>query len=99
MITQSNQTSQLPDEIKLVFKELKMFRHLRKANITKAIGFTCSYLFQLIFSLVFHNKNWFRLLESKPDQRYPAKDVVYRFLNCPTYAWRKFLLLFSSFTI
>jgi hypothetical protein len=99
MITQANETSQLPDEIKMVFKELKMFQHLRKANISKAVGFTCSYLLQLIFSLVFHNKNWFCLLESKPDQRYPAKDAVYRFLNCSTYAWRRFLLLLSSFTI
>lgn len=99
MITQTNETSQLPNEIKFVFKELNMFKHLRKANITKSLGFTCSYLFQLVFCLVFHNKNWFRLLSSKPDQSHPAKDAVYRFLNCPTFAWRKFLTLLSSFTI
>jgi hypothetical protein len=99
MIAQTNATQQLPDEIHVVFKQLKMLQHLRKANITKALGFTCSYLFQLVFSLVFHNKNWFRLLESKPNQSHPAKDAVYRYLNCPTYAWRKFLTLLSSFTI
>lgn len=73
MITQTKETSQLPDEIKFVFKELKMFDHLRKANISKALGFTCSYLFQLIFSLVFHNKNWFRLLLAKPNRRIRLK--------------------------
>ena len=99
MIAQTSNTSQLPVEMKAVFKELKILDHLRKANITKACGYTCSYLFQLVFCLVFHNKNWFRLLLSKSDQRYPAKDAIYRFLNCPTYAWRRFLTLLSSFAI
>lgn len=99
MITQSDPISQLPNELKSTFKELKMLKHLRNAHITKAIGFSCSYLFQLVFCLVFHNKNWFRLLGSKPDQNYPAKDAVYRFLNCSTYAWRRFLTSLSSFTI
>lgn len=99
MIAQSDQATQLPDEMKFAFKELKMFQHLRNAHITKALGFTCSYLFQLVFCLVFHNKNWFRFLDSKPNQQYPAKDVVYRFLNCSTFAWRRFLTLLSCFTI
>lgn len=29
----------------------------------------------------------------------PGKDVIYRFLNQPTYNWRKFLLSLSSHTI
>lgn len=99
MIAQSNQISQLPDEMKIVFKELKIAQHLREARITKALGFSCSYLFQLVFCLVFHNKNWFRLLDSKPNRQYPAKDAVYRFLNCSTFAWRSFLNRLSSFTI
>lgn len=48
---------------------------------------------------MFHGRNWFRLLQSKSHPTYPAKDAVYRFLNCSTYAWRRFLLLLSSFTI
>jgi hypothetical protein len=99
MIKHLDQSPQLTQEIKSVFQELKIVKHLREANITKALGFTCSYLFQLIFCLVFHNKNWFRLLESKPNQDYPAKDAVYRFLNCSTYAWRRFLLSLSLYTI
>lgn len=99
MITQTNQHEQLPDEITRVFKELKVFQHLRKANITKSVGFTCAYLFQLVFGLVFHNKNWFRLLDTKQNQHYPAKDAVYRFLNCSTFAWRSFLIRLSAFTI
>lgn len=98
MITQTNETSQLPDEINRVFRELKVFQHLRKAGITKSVGFTCSYLFQLVFSLVFHSKNWFRLLDAKANSTYPAKDAVYRFLNCSTFAWRSFLTRLSTFT-
>ena len=39
------------------------------------------------------------ILESKKSANFPAKDAVYRFLNQPTFAWRKFLLLFSSYTV
>jgi hypothetical protein len=99
MIKHLDRSPQLPNEFTLAFHELKLFKHLRDAHITKAMGFTCSYLFQLIFCLAFHGKNWFRLLESKPNQFSPAKDAVYRFLNCSKYAWRHFLLALSSHTI
>jgi hypothetical protein len=99
MIKHLDQSPQLPNEFTSAFHELKMLKHLRDAHITKAMGFTCSYLFRLIFCLVFHSKNWFRLLESKPNQYFPAKDAVYRFLNCSKYAWRRFLLALSSYTI
>jgi hypothetical protein len=51
-------------------------------------------LFQLIFSLVFEGRNWTRLLESGRKDL-PGKDVVYRFLNHSTFAWRTFLLSLS----
>lgn len=49
--------------------------------------------------LLFHHKNWFRLLESNKGEAFPGKDAVYRFLNHSGYAWRRFLSLLSSFTI
>ncbi|MDL5041596.1 transposase [Weizmannia coagulans] len=69
-----------------------MLKHLRIAGITKSFGFSCAYIFQLIFCMIFENKNWFRMLESKKATDIPAKDTVYRFLNQSTFNWRRFLL-------
>lgn len=99
MIANHEQNKQLPNELNSVFKELKMLQHLRKAGITKSFGFTCSYLFQLIFCLIFENKNWFQTLASKKASDFPAKDAVYRFLNQSTFAWRRFLLFLAAHTI
>ncbi|WRO23493.1 transposase [Metallumcola ferriviriculae] len=99
MITDNSQNKQLPNELNLIFKELKILKHLRKAGITKAFGFSCAYIFQLIFCLIFEHKNWFQTLESKKSTDFPAKDAVYRFLNQPTFAWRRFLLFLSTYTI
>jgi hypothetical protein len=99
MIDQKQPNNQLPKELKSAFDELEILKHLRKAGIKKSFGFTCSYLFQLIFSLLFHHKNWYALLDSKKAERFPAKDVVYRFLNHSKFAWRQFLLSLSTSTI
>lgn len=99
MIDQNHDNNQLPNEMKTVFSELGVFKHLRQAGIKKTFGFSSSYLFRLIFCLIFQHKNWFSLLVSKKANRYPAKDTVYRFLNQPTFNWRKFLLSFSASTI
>lgn len=99
MIDQNSQNNQLPKELKSVFSELEMNKHLRQAGIKKSLGFSCSYLFQLVFCLIFQHKNWFSLLDSKKADKYPAKDAVYRFLNQSTFNWRRFLLLLSTFTI
>lgn len=99
MINQTRIDNQLPKELSFVFSELELTKHLRKAGITKTFGFTCSYLFQLVFCLIFQHKNWFTLLDSKKAELYPAKDTVYRFLNQPTFNWRRFLLMFSASTI
>jgi hypothetical protein len=98
MIDQKEQKNQLPKEIEPAFKDLKVLQHLRNANFKKRFGFTCAYLFQLVFVLVFHHKNWFHLLESKKGELFPGKDAVYRFLNHPGFAWRRFLLSLSSDT-
>ncbi|XBX98287.1 transposase [Heyndrickxia faecalis] len=69
-----------------------MLKHLRIAGITKSFGFSCAYIFQLTFCMIFENKNWFRMLENKKATDIPAKDTVYRFLNQSTFNWRRFLL-------
>lgn len=99
MIDHNGQTNQLPSELKAVFKDLEMSKHLRNANITKRMGYSCAYLFQLVFCLIFQHKNWFRLLDSKKADGIPAKDAVYRFLNHSKYAWRRFLLSLSTHAI
>ena len=165
MITNNDLNKQLPNELNVIFKELKVLQHLRNAGITKALGFSrplkksdcpenenpikthsqkrvilankvvgtmliinvftyesgrknfpdfqiqilshffsglgfsSGYLFQLVFGLIFRNKNWFRTLESKKSHDFPAKDSVYRFMNHSTFNWRKFLLNLSSYTI
>src|SRR5690606_35996815 len=78
MIKQVDPLFQLPNEIKPVFKELNVFKHLNHAGFKKKFGFTCSYLFRLVFVLLFHQKNWFRLLESDKSESFPGKDTVYR---------------------
>jgi hypothetical protein len=74
-----------------VFHTLKLGNLLREAGIRKSFGLSAIAVFQLLFSLVFEGKNWFRLLESNRGTSLPGKDVVYRFLNHPGFAWRTFL--------
>jgi hypothetical protein len=99
MIEQKQPIDQLPKEIKLAFEELKIVKHLNNAGFKKKFGYTCAYLFRLVFILLFHQKNWFRLLESSKGESFPGKDSVYRFLNHSGYAWRRFLLSLSSDTV
>jgi hypothetical protein len=99
MINQDRPENQLPNEIKFAFHELGILKHLKDAGINKCEGFSGAYLFQIVFTLIFHHKNWFQLLESKKGESYPGKDAVYRFLNHCGYAWRRFLLLLSAHTI
>ncbi|WP_442951544.1 IS4 family transposase [Paenibacillus sp. GYB004] len=74
-----------------LFHSLKLGKLLREAGIQKSFGLSALVVFQLLFSLVFEGKNWFRLLESSRGSSLPGKDVVYRFLNHPGFAWRAFL--------
>lgn len=74
-----------------VFHSLKIGNLLREAGIRKSFGLSALAVFQLLFSLVFEGKNWFRLLESNRGNSLPGKDVIYRFLNHPGFAWRAFL--------
>lgn len=99
MIANNDLNKQLPTELKSAFNELDILKHLRNAGITKGFGFACGYLFKLIFCLIFEQKNWFRLLQSKKSENLPGKDTVYRFLNHSKFNWRRFLLSLSAATI
>lgn len=99
MIANNDKENQLPKELKSAFDELNILKHLRDAGINKNLGFTCAYIFKLIFCLIFEGKNWFRLLQSKKSDSLPEKNAIYRFLNNPRYNWRRFLLSLSAATI
>lgn len=99
MITHNGPIKQLPDSVRAAFVELKIFQHLRIAGITKLVGVSCAQVFTIIFCLIFQNKSWSQTLNSLRAHDIPAKDVVYRFLNKPTYSWRRFLLSLSAHTI
>lgn len=99
MIASNDPKNQLPKELKSGFNELQILKHLRNAGITKGLGFSCAYLFKLIFCLIFEQKNLFRLLQSKKSESLPEKDTIYRFLNHSKYNWRRFLLSLSAATI
>lgn len=99
MIDQKPDLNQLPSELKPAFQELQVLKHLQQAGFRKRFGFSCGRLFQLVFILLFHQKNWFRLLESHKGESFPGKDAVYRFLNHAGYAWRRFLTSLSVRTV
>lgn len=99
MIDQKQSFDQLPKEMKPAFEELKIVKHLNAAGFKKKFGFTCAVLFRLVFVLLIHHKNWFRLLESQKGDSFPGKDAVYRFLNHGSYPWRRFLQSLSIDTV
>ncbi|CAG7659041.1 IS4 family transposase ISDha5 [Paenibacillus allorhizosphaerae] len=99
MIAHPSDSNQLPNELKPVFQELKVLQYLQQAGFRKRFGFSCAQLLQLVFFLLFHQKNWFRLLESNKSDSLPGKDAVYRFLNHAGFAWRRFLTMLSVATV
>jgi len=46
-------------------EQLEIARHLRKSGIIKGFGYSCFELFQIIFLLIFHHKNWFRMFKAR----------------------------------
>lgn len=74
-----------------IFSTLQIGHLLRTVGITKSFGLSSLAVFKIIFTLVFEGRNLYRLLQSERDELLPGKDVIYRFLNYPRYAWRRFL--------
>lgn len=81
MITNNCHSNQLPKEIKTKFDELENLMHLLEAGIAKAFGFSCSYLSQLVFRLIFTQRIWYRLLDIPKIVDLLRKDTVYLFLS------------------
>jgi hypothetical protein len=99
ILPKSNENKQTDSHVNRFLKESKISSFLHQCNIRKEAGISPLILFQFLFSLVLSGKNLYRTLDSgKADV--PAKeDTVYRFLKNPTFNWRKFLVLLSSFLI
>jgi hypothetical protein len=74
-----------------LFSDLKLGHHLRKAGFRKAFGSSCLIIVRILLLLAFQQRNWFRLLQSSKKESLPGKDVIYRFLNTSSFAWRTFL--------
>lgn len=96
MLHQIDPSEKVINEIHKLFKNLKINQLLRAANIKKSRGISVQQVFGFIFQLALLGKNQYRLLESKRGQGLPKKDVYYNFLNNPSYAWRRFLLMLAS---
>jgi len=79
-------------ELSKIFAALRINKLLRASNIRKTCGVSVHQIFEFIFLLAFYGKKMNNFLGSKRAQDMPGKDAYYRFLNNPTYSWRRFLL-------
>lgn len=95
MLSNKIKTFNLPVYIISSFDELSIFKSLSAANISKRSGTDVKTVFTLIFSLVFHNRPFNKLINSKYQHDLPSKDSVYRFLSNTKFNWRRFLALIS----
>jgi hypothetical protein len=94
MLHHNSQPEKGEEHFSALFSTLKVGHFLRQAGIRKSFGLPALTVFQLIFTLIFQQRSWSRLLESNRSSL-PGKDVVYRFLNHPGFAWRRFFHSFS----
>ena len=93
------ETATLENQINSFFYNHKLGDLLRQSNIRKDKGVSLDILFQFLLTMAFTGKNLFRLLSTPDTPDVPSgigKDVVYRFLNCVSSNWRRFLLLLSA---
>ncbi|WP_062310644.1 IS4 family transposase [Alicyclobacillus sendaiensis] len=95
MVRDCQHQDQLQSTVTRFLKNFRIGRLLRQSNITKQAGVPVLELFQLLFTLVFHQRSLKRFLE-QPTTDPVGKDTVYRFLNSPRHNWRRFLLLLSA---
>ncbi len=75
------------------FKTNKIYKALSKCGFYKEKGFSCIQICKSLFSLVFQGKNLYRVLTMETGQVDFKKNTAYRFLNNPSYNWRKLLLI------
>ena len=93
MLQQNSLSEQTQSRFSQLFSTLKVSQLLRQAGIRKSYGHSCFTLFQILFQLVFQNRNLYRILESNQAETLPRKDAYYRFLNEPRFNWRRFYQL------
>jgi len=95
MLQQINPSEKVISELSKLFKALSINKLLHASNVRKACGVSVQQIFEFIFLLAFFGKKMNNFLGSKRAQDMPGKDIYYRFLNNPTYSWRRFLLQLS----
>jgi hypothetical protein len=59
-----------------LFATLHIGHALGHAGISKSFGLSSLTIFQIVFSLVFEGRNWFRLLESDRGADLPVKMLL-----------------------
>ena len=99
MSTSVAETVTLENQINSFFHNHNLGDLLRQSNVRKDKGVSLDTLFPFLLTMAFTGKNLFRLLAAPDTPDMPSgigKDVVYRFLNCVSSNWRKFLLLLST---
>ena len=99
ILPKSNENKQTDSHVIRFFKESNISSFLRQSNIRKETGVSPLILFQFLFSLVLSGKNLYRTLNSGKLHAPAKEDTIYRFLKNPTFNWRKFLVLVSTFLI
>ena len=77
-------------------KEFKVNQLFQKCSIRKMKGFPVKDIFQMIFLLVFTQRNIAGLLQSRHPLFQGKRDTLYRFLHQTSGSWRQFLFLFST---
>jgi len=95
MVQQKTLSEQATSRFSQIFSDLKVSQLLRQTGIRKSYGYSCFYVFQSLFLLVFQGRNLYRILESDKSANMPGKDVYYRFLNEPRFNWRRFFQLLA----
>lgn len=67
---------------------------LNRCRIRKVKGYAAKDIFYTLFTLPFLGMNFYNGIINNKDVPY-GKDAVYEFLKCPTFNWRKFLLVLA----
>ena len=78
-------------------KTLQITKLLHMSNVRKSCGKPVGKVFQFLVLLVFQGENLFRFLNSKHVAQAGAqKNTFYRFMDEPSYNWKRFLLLLAA---
>jgi len=93
----SKQKIVIDSEINSAFKELRFRSLLNRSGIRKARGYTTITLLFLIVLLPFIKRKLTDIWNSEylTNSTNAQKDAFYRFLNCETFNWRRFVYLLA----